>query len=116
MTCIVAIVGSRYYTNYDTIERIVDGLHLSPTCIVSGGARGVDTLAERYAQNRNIPCQVFTPDWKRFGKGAGIMRNTDIVASVNVIVAFPSKDSKGTFDTINKARKKGIIVHIHYVD
>jgi len=113
--CCVAIVGSRSYTNYDVIESIVDGLNFSIKCIVSGGARGVDTLAERYAQRKGIPCHVFTPNWDQFGKRAGVMRNTDIVASADVVVAFPTKDSKGTFDTINKARKKGIQVHVHYV-
>lgn len=113
---IVAIVGSRYYTNYEMIESTLDKLNLAPSCIVSGGAPGVDTLAERYARMKGIPFKVYTADWKRFGNKAGPMRNTLIVNDADVLVAFPTKESKGTMDTITKARRKGIPIHIYYVE
>lgn len=111
----VAIVGSRKYTNYVMIESTLDALNLTPSCIVSGGAVGMDKLAEQYARNKGIPFKVYLPDWKQFGNKAGLMRNTDIVNCADVVVAFPTRDSRGTYDSINKARKRRIQVYMFYV-
>ena len=43
--------------------------------IVSGGAKGTDSLAERYAAERGLPCLVFPAEWDKYGKGAGYIRN-----------------------------------------
>lgn len=47
--------------------------------IVSGEAKGADTIAEIIAQDWNIPAQVFKPDWSRYGRGAGPVRNAEII-------------------------------------
>ena len=38
--------------------------------IVSGCAKGVDTLAISYAKDRNLECIQIPADWNRFGKSA----------------------------------------------
>ena len=79
---VLAIVGGRGYTNYDRFKEITDdyiGEVGNPTEIVSGGAKGVDSMAEIYAKDNNIPIKVFKPDWSKHGEGAGTSRNTDII-------------------------------------
>jgi hypothetical protein len=44
--------------------------------IISGGAKGADSLGERYAQERGLEVKVFRADWDKYGKRAGILRNT----------------------------------------
>ena len=55
------------------------------TEIVSGGARGVDTLAEHWADQNNIPKVIFKPDYKRHGRAAPIKRNVLIVEAADLV-------------------------------
>jgi hypothetical protein len=107
----IAMIGSREFTNYDLFEKKVQqalqewGLsNHNINRIVSGGARGADTLADQYARKYKIPLTTHIPDWKAFGKAAGVMRNTDIINDSDYIVAFPSRQGRGTQDSIRKAR------------
>ena len=115
---IVGIVGCRKFKNYELFKKKVqewEKLNGKITMIVSGGATGADSLAERYAIEHNIGISIYKPDWIKFGKAAGIMRNTDIVNSSNRLIAFPSKSSVGTWDSINKAKKAGKDVMLYNV-
>ena len=106
----LAIVGSRNFHNYLLVENCIDNYikttNISPSLIISGGASGVDALAEQYAKNKNIEIQVFPADWKTHGKKAGPMRNSLIVEAATHIITFPSKDSVGTYDTIIKQKNQ----------
>lgn len=102
---IVAVIGSRtfdtekdYQTLYHELSRI------TITKIVSGGAAGADTLANRYAKAKSIPIEVIRPDWS-IGKHAGMLRNTLIIEKADLVVAFWDGISKGTLDSIKKAKK-----------
>jgi hypothetical protein len=46
-------------------------------------------------------------DWTRHGKVAGFLRNTTIVESADVVVAFWGERSRGTGNTVAKARAAG---------
>jgi hypothetical protein len=111
----LGIVGSRNYVDYEAfkthIEETLKKWNVNVTnisSVVSGGAKGADSLAERWAKDNAIPTTVFKPDWNKLGKKAGILRNTDIVNESTHLVAFPTKDSIGTWDSIRKSTKKGI--------
>ena len=105
----LAIVGSRNYTDYKGLLLIVDIFRQNHpvTEIVSGGARGVDSLAEEYAKERNLPITVFKPDWERHGRKAGFVRNVQIVNHCDHLLAFWDEKSKGTKHSIDTARRKG---------
>lgn len=114
----VAVVGCRDFHNYGLLKAELDRIlsDQKVTEIVSGGARGADTLAKRYARERNIPLYVFSPKWHLYGKGAGLERNTDIVRRSNLVVAFWDGKSKGTGDTVRKARSAGKTFEIVRID
>ena len=112
---IVGIVGSRTFTDFKKLCDNVESLGLKITGIISGGAAGADTLAEMFASKYNIPITVIRPDWNKNGKAAGFIRNGEIVAKSDVILAFWDGVSKGTEDTIKKAaryKKTTIIIYI----
>lgn len=116
----LAVVGSRKYHNYNLVEeKLLEWQNKNGKIekIISGGAMGVDRLAERFSKEHNMGDPIiFPPDYKKYpGKIAPLMRNTQIVEKAEFLIAFPSKDSTGTWDTINKAYKKGIPVTIHEV-
>ena len=105
----LAIVGSRNFDDYELLLTKVDKLvplH-KITMIVSGGAQGADSLGEKYAKNNNIPIKIFKPDWKKFGRSAGIIRNKDIISAADVVIAFWDGESKGTLNSIDLAKKNG---------
>lgn len=108
----VAIIGSRGYTNLDAVRRYV--MSLPPnSLVISGGARGVDTVAEQTARQCGLPVKIFPADWNKHGKQAGYLRNVQIVEAADYVVAFWDGESKGTAHTIRIARQKGKRVEIN---
>lgn len=102
----LGIVGTRTYTNWSSFCDHMNKVNLyfpfPPTAIISGGARGTDTLAERYAKTvLNIPIQIILPDWKTHGRAAGPIRNKEIVKRSDHVIAFWDGTSRGTKSTIN---------------
>jgi len=102
----ISVVGSRAFDDYKLLRETLDEYDID--LIVSGGATGADSLAERYAKEENINTMIFKPDWKTHGKAAGFIRNRDIVVNGNLVVAFWDGVSKGTLSSINIARKMNI--------
>lgn len=82
--------------------------NLSPNdVVISGGARGVDTVAVDTAKALGIPTMVFPAEWDKHGKKAGYMRNELIVAAADMVVAFHDGTSKGTQHSIDIAKRMG---------
>ena len=111
----LGIVGSRNFHDYELFIKILNEvlIHWNLNLyhfdeIVSGGANGADTLAEKLSKDYNIKITIFAADWNKHGRIAGILRNTDIVNHSDYMIAFPAKDSVGTFDSIRKAQQKRI--------
>lgn len=77
---VLLVAGSRDYCDYDEFKQVMDYTHNKYHIdkIVSGGARGADSLAERYAKENNIPIKVFPAKWSVYGKSAGFIRNADM--------------------------------------
>jgi hypothetical protein len=117
----VALVGSRDYHNYQEFSSLIDKTLKEwslegEIVIVSGGAKGADALAEKYAKERKYGLHVFSADWKKFGLSAGPKRNSQIVDIATHMIAFPSDESKGTYDSLQKADKKGIPVKTFIIE
>jgi len=117
----IIICGGRHFDSYEKLESIVDGvvgtLNLSNEDIeiVSGHCAGTDQLGEQYADKHGIKCAVFPAEWKKYGRAAGPVRNSQMIdyaaaSEKPMVVAFVSPKSKGTLDTVRKAEKKGFKV------
>jgi len=115
----LGIVGSRNFKDKNKFERVVSEWIESngqPAIIVSGGAKGADSLAREYANERNLPLEEIHADWNTYGKQAGPVRNTHIATLCTHILAFPSQTGKGTQDTIKKAKARKKKVTVHFID
>lgn len=99
----VAIIGSRSITSVD-LETVVPP---EATVIISGGARGVDTLARAYAETHGLPCTEIRPDYARYGHGAPLRRNAAIVREADLVIAIWDGASRGTAFTIDECRRQG---------
>ena len=107
----IAIVGSRNYPDLDKVREFVRKLSPDDT-IVSGGADGVDETAEDEARKLGLEVISISPEWNKYGKTAGLIRNDLIVATADCVVAFWDGVSRGTKYTIDKAREKNVITQI----
>lgn len=100
----VAVVGSR---NLDA--EIGKYIPSEITLLISGGAKGIDTLAEHWADENNVPKMIFKPDYQKYGKFAPLIRNEKIVNEADLIVAIwdgKSRGTKYTIDYANEQKKK----------
>lgn len=107
---VVAVVGSRNYKHLRNVDEALDGAQ--PTMVVSGGAKGPDSRAARWARSNGVPLVEHIPDWKKHGKRAGFIRNGKIVEGADLVLAFWDGESHGTLDSIKKAIKAGVLVGV----
>lgn len=99
----VAIIGSRSLIDID-IEKYVPE---NTDTIISGGAKGIDSLAQEYAELHNIPTIIFEPEYRKYGKIAPIIRDKQIVQAADIVIAIWDGKSKGTRFTLEYANKIG---------
>lgn len=93
------IAGSRTITEFKILEECLQLCSITPdmvTEVVSGTARGVDKLGERWAKENGIPVKSFPADWDNEGKSAGYMRNLDMANYGDVLLSLWDGKSKGT--------------------
>lgn len=102
----LAIIGSRTFTDYELLFDTLQKLDFDISCIISGGAKGADALAKKYAEDNTIQYIEFPADWTQYGKSAGPIRNKQIVDECDIILAFWNGSSKGTLQAINYAKSK----------
>ena len=91
------VAGSRTYTDYDEMCHVLDFLLQKQVAqnnhivIVSGGAKGADSLAERYADERGYKKHIMPADWNTYGKSAGYRRNEQM----HIYISTPSDRRRG---------------------
>lgn len=108
----VLVCGSRHFTDGERLFDVLDNLNSETTItgIVEGGARGADNLGSKWADSRRIERIRFSADWERYGKGAGPIRNKQMLdeGKPDLVVAFMFKDSRGTKNMVEQAEKAGV--------
>ena len=95
----VAVVGSRTLNgpHYYLIAGNIPG---GASEIVSGGAAGVDRLAERYAAEHGLPMTVIRPDYKTYDRMAPLIRNSEIIEKSDFVLILWDGRSRGTLNVI----------------
>ena len=115
----LGIVGSRNLRNYPAFEQKVNewvDANGKPHSIISGGQRGADTFARKYAEENDIPFKEHHHNTYRH-MGSPRMyhhRNQLVVDDSTHLLAFPSKRGRGTQVTMRMANKKGIPIQHHF--
>lgn len=110
----VAVIGSR---GLDVSDDELDILVPSGCAtIVSGGARGIDRCAARYAKARGLGLVEINADWGKYGRGAGVLRNPAIIDAADEVVALWDGKSRGTQQAINYAMGANKKVHVYRWD
>lgn len=108
----VIIAGSRHLTDPSPIISAVATWRASfpLTEVVVGGAPGADQLAEHWANTEGLPVRRFPAHWRRYGRGAGPVRNRQMAEYADGLIALPFGRSAGTRQMIAEARKHSLEV------
>ena len=115
----IIVAGGRDFNNYEFLSSKLDELFEKfpdfkkhQITIISGMAKGADTLAIRYADEHKLTKILFPANWKKYPLIAGFLRNEDMLSIATHLIAFWDGKSSGTKHMIEIAKKKGIPVWI----
>ena len=100
----IAVIGSRSFADYELLKKTLNEI-TGITKVISGGAKGADSLAEQWAKENQIETAIYKPDWAKYGRGAGVVRNRLIIEDCDLCIAFWDGESKGTKSSIDHFKK-----------
>lgn len=118
---VLLVTGDRNWTAKDVIYEVLD--NVQPRLVVHGNAKGADSIAGRWADERGVSWIAFPARWQLYGKGAGPIRNRerlDFVLNLSKqgqsvhCVAFHDdlEHSKGTANMVKQAHDAGLSVAV----
>jgi len=113
----IVIAGCRNYNNYDEAKEFIDYClsdikGKNNIIIVSGGAKGADSLGERYARENGYEVERYPADWKKYGRSAGPRRNKIMAEVSDLVICFWDEQSRGTKSMIDFAGQYGKPIRI----
>lgn len=116
----VIVAGGRDFADYaymkeklDEVFNALGDLDSHPVEIISGMAKGADTLGIRYTEEHQLTMVLYPANWKNYPRMAGILRNMNMLVTATHLVAFWDGKSHGTKHMIEIAKEKGIPVWIY---
>jgi predicted Rossmann-fold nucleotide-binding protein len=108
----VLICGGRDYANAEALREALDRVHAERKfgLVITGGARGADTMAHDWAISRGIAVDVYIAEWDRLGRKAGPIRNQRMLleGKPDLVIAFPG--GRGTVNMIGQANPASVEV------
>ena len=118
----VIIAGSRDFNDFDLLDvkvtEILRDRDEQEIEIISGTARGADTLGEQYALKYGYKLVRYPADWNNYGRRAGYLRNANMAryaimdSSLGILIAFWDGISRGTKSMIDLATQYGLEVYV----
>ena len=116
----VIIAGSREFDNYDMLKEKCDKIlsrkvnEGEEIVIVSGTARGADTLGEKYAEEKGYKIERYPANWDKYGKKAGYLRNKKMAEVSNACIVFLSSkaENKGSKMMISIATEEKLLIRV----
>jgi hypothetical protein len=130
----IIICGPRTLEDYDLIDKAIKESGFKITTVISGGAKGADSLGEKWAKSNKIKIDRKAAEWdnlelpnavvkerinpwtkklEKYNANAGFYRNSEMVAIAEGCIAIQLEETAGTQDTIKKCKDKGIPVFIY---
>jgi len=109
----VIVCGGRDYDDRAKVEDVLLFFNPAKVTIVHGNAAGADRLAAVAASDFGFHVEAWLADWARHGKGAGPIRNQQMLdAGADLVIAFPG--GKGTAHMVRIAREAGVpVLEVH---
>ncbi len=101
------IAGSRTITDYSELLKVIknSGWQDRITEVVSGGARGVDKMGEKWAKENKVSIKIFLANWDKYSKKAGYLRNIEMAKYADAVLILWDGSSRGAKHMIDTAFK-----------
>lgn len=109
------IAGSRSLVSYETLLLAIAEFPFTITTVISGTARGVDELGERWAEENNTPLECYPADWAKFGRRAGYVRNEQMAQVAEGALILWDGMSPGTKHMINTCEHVNLPYYIYLI-
>ena len=111
----LVVAGSRDFNDKKLLFEKIDLLRerFDITEIISGTAKGADSLGAEYGSENEIPVIEFPANWNKYGKGAGHIRNKQMADYCDLGIIFWDGASLGTKNmiiTMKNLNKKCYII------
>ena len=111
------IAGGRDFMDYNLLKEKTDKILQEKKVthkivIISGCARGADTLGLPYASENAFDIEEYPADWDKYGKKAGYMRNVEMAKNADALIAFWDGKSKGTKHMIDIATERNLSIRV----
>ena len=116
----IVVAGCRDYDNYEEAKQYIDQCisrirNTNKIIILSGCAKGADSIGERYALENGFEIERYPAEWKSYGKKAGPIRNKKMAEACDIVICFWDGQSRGTKSMISCAEKLGKTVYVKRV-
>ena len=113
----IIIAGGRDFMDYNLLKEKTNKILQEKKVthkivIISGCARGADTLGLRYASENAFDVEEYPADWDKYGKKAGYMRNVEMAENADSLIAFWDGKSKGTKHMIDIATERNLPIRV----
>ena len=113
----IIIAGGRDFMDYNLLKEKADKILQEKKVthkivIISGCARGADTLGLRYASETPFDVEAYPAAWDQYGKKAGYLRNVEMAENANALIAFWDGKSKGTKHMIDIATERNLPIRV----
>ena len=106
------VCGGRDFSDDALMFDILDQIHRKEpvTVLIEGGANGADRMARSWAEANKICVMEFPANWSFDGPGAGPIRNNRMLkyGQPDMVAAFPTANSKGTWHMVKRAEASGV--------
>ena len=113
----IIIAGGRDFMDYNLLKEKTNKILQEKKVthkivIISGCARGADTLGLRYASENAFDVEEYPADWDKYGKKAGYVRNVEMAENADALIAFCDGKSKGTKHMIDIATERNLPIRV----
>lgn len=106
----VFVCGGRDFTDMNFLAAVLDNYRDAISVLVRGDAKGADRMAGQWANANGVPVRTHPADWNRYGRGAGPIRNMQMLHEERpeLVIAFPG--GSGTSHMVRIAKQAGVKV------
>lgn len=109
----VIVAGSRIIDDKKLVWDAIEKSKFDITTLISGGAMGVDTLAEGWAKSKGIPILQYKPHYSIYNpKEAPLLRNQDMARDGDALIAIWKNKTTGTAHMISCMKKQNKPIEI----
>ena len=112
------ISGSRTIWDKEALSWCLDKVmhEVKITEVITGGALGVDTIADKLAKERNLDRTIMFANWDKHKLSAGPRRNLRMAKYGDLLLALWDGKSDGTRNMIVEAEKRNMLTYVFLYD